>query len=99
MDSDDTSRPVTTLRPQLTDLELLHRFIGDVLADNGRKITVEECLAEFREYREKLEWMREAIRPALEGSLRGESKPFDRAAVEALKQRVTRELAEKGITD
>ncbi|MGH3452746.1 MAG: hypothetical protein ACRDQW_19010 [Haloechinothrix sp.] len=91
--------PTETQTAEMTELELLHRFVAEQLAHGGRKMTVEECLAEFREYREKLEWMREAVRPALERSRRGESKPFDRAAVEALKERVTRELAEKGITD
>lgn len=89
----------TTKTAVLTDLELLHRFIERKLANGCRKMPVDECLAEFREYTEELERCREAIRPALEASLRGESKPFDRDALEALKERVTRKLAEKGITD
>lgn len=91
--------PTETQTAEMTELELLHRFVGEQLANGGRKKTVDQCLAEFREYREKLEWMREAIRPSYERSLRGETKPFDRAALEALKARVRRELAEKGITD
>ena len=80
----------------LTELELLHRFIAERLANGGRHMTADQCLAEFREYQRELEKCREEIRPALERSLRGETKPFD---PEALKGRVTRELADRGIAD
>jgi hypothetical protein len=80
----------------VSDLELLHEFIGHVLQNGGGSKTVDEVLDEFREYLEELERLREEIRPALEASLRGESKPID---WESLKERVTRRLAEQGITD
>ncbi|MGH3452744.1 MAG: hypothetical protein ACRDQW_19000 [Haloechinothrix sp.] len=97
MDEHDPSRPAATLRPQLTDLELLHRFVGGVLANGGRNTTIEECLAEFRDYLRELERLREEIRPAYEQSLRGvESKPLD---IEDIKRRGREWLAGREIID
>lgn len=87
---------MSTQIASMSELELLQMFIAKRLAAGGRKTPIDECLAEFRLWREDLERVREEIRPALESSLRGETKPFD---VEAIKGRVTRELAERGITD
>lgn len=81
---------------QMTDLELLHHFLGICLREGGRARPSDEVLAEFREYREEVERLREEIRPALEASLRVESKPIDWVA---LKDRVTRELAEREVVD
>lgn len=81
---------------EITELELLHRFIGEELVAGRRRRTVDECLAEFRQYQRELERLREEIRPALERSLRGESPPFD---VEEIKRRVRERLAGRGITD
>ena len=53
------------------------RFIGQLLENGGVATTVEDSVAEFRAYQEELERCREAIRPALESSLRGESTPLD----------------------
>ena len=86
----------TNCQTPATDLELLHDFIGASLRNGGRLKSVDEVLGEFREYLAEVERLREEIRPALERSLRGESKPID---WEALKERVTQELADKGITD
>lgn len=80
--------------PPMTDLELLQHFIGICLREGGRARPVSEVLAEFDEYRADVEQLWEEIRPALEASLRGEGKPMD---WDALKERVTRELAERGI--
>ena len=79
-----------------TELEVFHRFLGDRLNDGKRDLTVEETVEAFRAYQRDLQQLRQEIRPALERSLRGESKPFD---AEELKDRVTRQLAEEGITD
>jgi Arc/MetJ-type ribon-helix-helix transcriptional regulator len=87
---------VSTATVKMTELELLHRFVSEQLANGGRRMSVEECLNEFRAYQSELERLREEIRPALERSLRGESRPFD---ADKLKARVTRELADEGITD
>ncbi len=80
----------------VSDLELLHQFIGESLQNGGRLKTVDEVLGEFQEYRAEVERLREEIRPSLERSLRGESRPID---WEALKQRGRQRLAQKGITD
>lgn len=79
-----------------TDLELLHDFIGASLRNGGRLKSVDDVVGEFREYLAEVERLREEIRPALERSLRGESKPID---WEELKRRGRERLAEKGITD
>ena len=87
---------MSTQIASLSELELLQLFIEKRLAAGGRKTPIDECLAEFRLWREDLERVREEIRPALESSLRGETRPFDLEALNAL---VTRELADRGITD
>ena len=68
---------MATVIDQQTELEEFHRFIGRHLQNGGTKLTVNESVAEFRAYMEELEHCREAIRPALESSLRGESEPLD----------------------
>jgi hypothetical protein len=88
--------PTATCESRVSDLELLHDFIGESLQNGGRLKTVDELLGEFREYLSEVERLREEIRPALERSLRGESKPID---WEALKRRGRERLAKKGITD
>lgn len=80
----------------VTDLELLHQFIGENLQNGGRSQTVDQVLSEFREYLAEVERLRKEIRPALEQSLRGECKPID---WEALKRRGRERLAAEGITD
>ena len=80
----------------LTDLELLHRFIGEQLARGGRRTAVDDCLAEFREYLREVERCREEIRPALEQSLRGETKPFDPEEVIRRNRERLREFAITG---
>jgi tRNA(Phe) wybutosine-synthesizing methylase Tyw3 len=78
-----------------TDLVAFHKFIGELLKQEKHNMTVEQSLEAFREYQQKLERLREKIRPALEQSARGESQPLD---TESLKAEVTDSLAEKGIT-
>ena len=85
----------TELKTQ-TDLEAFHKFIGELLKKGKRKLPVEESLVVFRKYQQELERLREEIRPALERSLRGESKPFD---PEDILRRAKERLVEKGITD
>lgn len=85
----------TELETQV-ELEAFHKFLGEQLKKKKCPLTVTQSVEAFREYQDELERLREEIRPALERSLRGESKPFD---PEDMKRRVTRELKEKGITD
>jgi hypothetical protein len=66
-----------TVIDQQTELQEFHRFIGRYLQNGANGLTVDNSVAEFRAYREELERCREAIRPALEASLRGESEPLD----------------------
>jgi hypothetical protein len=75
---------------------LLHHFLGICLREGGRARPVNEVLAEFREYREEIEKLREEIRPSLERSLRGECKPID---WDEFYRRGRERLAARGITD
>ena len=84
------------MQTELTEVELFHRFVGGQIENGGRNLSLDEILKAFRAYEGDLERCREAIRPALQRSLRGESQPFD---VEEMKTRVTNRLAEKGISD
>lgn len=86
----------TNCQAPTSDLELLHNYIGESLRNGGRLKSVDKVLREFREYLAEVERLREEVRPALERSLRGESKPID---WEELKRRGRERLAEKGITD
>ena len=88
----------TEIPTEINDItQELHAFQQFVAAryPQGHKIKIETCLERFRVYQEQRERCREEIRPALEASLRGESKPVD---PEDLKERVRKRLAEKGIT-
>ena len=80
----------------VSELEAFHQFLGERLKSGRCKCSVEESVHEFRAYQRELERLREEIRPALERSLRGESKPFD---PEELKGRITPDLAEHGILE
>jgi hypothetical protein len=83
-----------TVIDQQTELQAFHCFIGRSLQNGASGLTVDNSVAEFRAYQEELERCREAIRPALEASLRGESKPFD---VNEVMQVVERRLAQQGV--
>ena len=80
----------------VTELEAFHKFLGEQLKNGPCKLSVEQSVEVFRAYQQELERCRAEVEPALQRSLRGESKPFD---AERLKARVTQELAEEGITD
>ncbi len=58
--------------------------------------TLEEALAEFREYRRQLHDLKAKIREAEESSARGESRPLD---IDDVIARGENRLAEKGIVD
>lgn len=59
------------------ELEEFHRYLGKELERGNGAWTIEQAVAEFRAYQEEPHRCREAIRPALEASLRGESEPLD----------------------
>lgn len=78
------------------ELREFHGFLGRQLENCGATMTVEETVAQFRAYQEELHRCREAIRPALEASLRGESKPLN---MQEVIDRVTQRLHEEGIPE
>jgi hypothetical protein len=82
--------------PSLTEVELLHSFIGTRLDSGHRDDSVEQTLADFAEYRRQLEEFRATLREAEAQSARGESKPLD---VDDVIRRGRERLAAKGITD
>lgn len=82
--------------PPMTDLELLQHFIGVCLREGGRHRPVPEVLAEYEEYRVEVEQLREEIRPALEASLRGETKEID---WDEFYRKGRERLAARGISD
>lgn len=59
------------------ELEEFHRYLGRELERGNGVLTIEQAVVEFRAYQEELQRCREAIRPALQGSLRGESETLD----------------------
>ena len=79
-----------------SELELFHQFLREQLEDHGSDLSPEESVQAFRAYQRDLKRLQGEVRPALERSLRGESEPLD---VEDLKARVTKRLADQGITD
>jgi hypothetical protein len=87
---------MATVIDQQTELEEFHRFIGRHLQNGGTKLSVNESVTEFRAYQEELERCREAIRPALEASLRGESEPLN---MQEIIDRVTERLRKEGVPE
>jgi hypothetical protein len=87
---------MATVVDQQVELEEFHQFIGRHLKNGGTGLTVDRSVAEFRAYQEELERCREAIRPALEASLRGESTPLN---MQDIIDRVTARLRKEGVPD
>lgn len=83
----------SNLQQELRDF---HGFIGRLLSNGHAAIPVEETVAEFRAYQDELERCREAIRPALEASRRGEGSPL---VMQDIIDQVSRRLRSEGITD
>jgi hypothetical protein len=90
---------MATVSSGMTDLELLHRLLGAELARGGRSRPVDEDLTGFRQYLADVERLREEIRPALERSLRGETKPFGPEEVMARQEQVMRRINALGIPE
>lgn len=79
-----------------SELKSFHWFLTEQLRRGDVSLSPEQSVEAFRAYQRDLERCREDIRPALERSVRGQSEPLD---IEELKERVTKRLAAKGITD
>ena len=75
----------------LTELERLHRWVGEQLENGGREMCLDESLAGFRAYQDEAERFNKMLQQSIEEAKRGEAKPLD---VGALKARVRERLAE-----
>ena len=80
----------------LSELEAFHKFLGERIKTGRCDFSVDQSVEAFHAYQRELEQLREELAPALERSLRGDTKEFD---PDALKASVAQELAEKGITE
>ena len=80
----------------LTELDEFQRFLERLRSSDDCRLSLDECVSEFRKYQEELARCREAVRPALESSLRGEGIPWD---PEETIRRGRERLADKGITE
>jgi len=80
----------------LTELDEFQRFVDRLRATGDCRLSLDECVREFRLYQEQLQRCREEIRPALEASLRGEGSPWN---PEETIRRGRERLAKKGIRD
>lgn len=79
-----------------SEMAAFHRFLGEKLDLGASEMTVEESVEAFRAYQRDVARLRQRLAPSIEQARRGESKPLD---AEALIERVTRRLTEKGIVD
>mgnify|MGYP007059537013 FL=1 len=61
----------------LDELDLFQRYLQRLRAGGECRMSLDECVADFRLYQQELERCREEIREALESSARGESEPWD----------------------
>jgi hypothetical protein len=80
----------------LTDTELVHQYLGKLIANGGRDKPVKWLLSEGAAYYRELQKLRAMLREAEESSARGESGPFD---VEDIIRRGRERMAAEGITD
>jgi hypothetical protein len=78
---------------ELTELELLHLYLGRRISNGGRTLSLELVLREFQEFRRQLEDVREKLREAEQSSAQGLARTVDR---ETLKQEVRAMLVAKG---
>lgn len=85
-----------TTASELTEVELLHYYLGLRIARGSKDITIEQALQDYSEYRRQLDDFRAKLREAEESSARGDSGPLD---LEALMDRVRDRLELHGITE
>jgi hypothetical protein len=65
----------------LTDVELLHQYLGERIDSGSHHASLNELLTDFADYHRELEDLREKLQAAEASSRRGESKPLDVDAV------------------
>jgi hypothetical protein len=80
----------------LSELDQFQHYLDRLRASGDCRMSLDECVADFRLYQEELERCRAAVREALESSARGEGEAWD---LEEMLRRGRERLAEKGITD
>ncbi len=76
----------------VSEIEALHRFIGEQLESGVSQMTAEEGLRAFQEHQREVEKLREHLKKS-EGD---EGHELD---ADALKNRVRDRLAEQGVTE
>ena len=82
-------------QPQ-SELELFHRFLSEQLQNGGADISPEDSVKAFRAYQRESARLKKEIHPAVERFKRGEGQELD---YEAVKEDVTRRLAERGVRE
>ena len=60
-----------------TEVERLHRFLGQQIAAGHTDLTAAQALEQFQAYQHDIERLREELRPAMESFRRGEGGPID----------------------
>lgn len=80
----------------LSEAELLYRYVGEQLASRGRDASLKQLLDGFVAYRRQLALLHASLRDAEASSVRGESTELD---AEKLIDEFTRELAAEGIVN
>jgi hypothetical protein len=86
--------PMAT-EPQ-NELELFHRFLSEQLQTGGSDLSPEDSVKAFRARQRESSRLNKEIQPAVQRFKRGEGRELD---YEAVKDQVTRRLADKGITE
>jgi hypothetical protein len=85
----------TDLPNPVSDVQLLHDFLGKALAGDVQGLTLDGALSGFQDYYLQLRDLRSKIQQANDSLSRGEGTPLDVAGVIT---RVRQQLAEQGIT-
>ena len=89
---------MTTQTPAaaVTEVERLHRFLGQQIAAGHTDLTVAQALEQFQAYLHDIERLREELRPAMEEVAGGEYGPID---WDAFLQRADERLRERGVPE
>jgi hypothetical protein len=69
----------------LSELDQFQHYLERLRASGNSRLSLDECVADFRLYQEELACCRAAVREALESSARGEGEPWD---PEEMKRRI-----------
>ncbi len=86
----------TELPHEPNDVQLLHEYLGKRLNNGGAEATLDETLADFREYKRQLSELKSKLSEAEQDVAAGRTSPVDAASTKAA---VRERLAQDGITD